>query len=105
MIGRRAMSRTTVKMAARPCAGQDAARATAAPAHRPSSLDTWARESSQMHQTVILIRNRATREALPRLIRPDVRDDLVRLGSDYGGWWVPAADVKPDVVAYCAGAG
>jgi hypothetical protein len=26
-------------------------------------------------------------------------------GSDYGGWWVPTADVKPDVVAYCAGAG
>jgi len=58
-----------------------------------------------MHPTVLRIRNRAAREALPLLLRPDVRDDLVRLGSDYGGWWVPAADVKPDVVAYCAGAG
>lgn len=58
-----------------------------------------------MHPTVLRIRNRAAREALPLLFRPDVRDDLVRLGSDYGGWWVPAGDVKPDVVAYCAGAG
>ncbi|BEP12756.1 hypothetical protein acdb102_10670 [Acidothermaceae bacterium B102] len=30
---------------------------------------------------------------------------LVRLGSAYGGWWVPESLLRKDVVAYCAGAG
>ena len=58
-----------------------------------------------MHPAFLRIRNRAAREALCHLLRPDVRDDLVRPGSKYGGWWVPAVDLKPGVVAYCAGAG
>jgi len=33
------------------------------------------------------------------------RADLVRLGSDYGGWIVPAALLNRDSVCYCAGAG
>jgi len=33
------------------------------------------------------------------------RNDLVRLGSPYGGWWVPASALTPESVAYCAGAG
>jgi FkbM family methyltransferase len=31
--------------------------------------------------------------------------DLVRLGSDYGGKWVPQTALRPGAVAYCAGAG
>jgi FkbM family methyltransferase len=30
---------------------------------------------------------------------------LVRLGSEYGGWWVPEASLRQGAVAYCAGAG
>jgi FkbM family methyltransferase len=32
-------------------------------------------------------------------------EDLVRLGSQYGGWWVPRSVLTPGAVAYCAGAG
>jgi len=31
--------------------------------------------------------------------------DLVRLGSDSGGWWVPGFVLRPGAVAYCVGAG
>ena len=30
---------------------------------------------------------------------------MVRLGTDYGGWWVPVACLLPGAVAFCAGAG
>lgn len=33
------------------------------------------------------------------------RSDLVRLGSQYGGWIVPAAAVQEDSICYCAGVG
>jgi FkbM family methyltransferase len=33
------------------------------------------------------------------------RDDLVRLGSDYGGWWVPEQAISTGGCAYCAGVG
>jgi len=32
-------------------------------------------------------------------------DGLERLGSSYGGWWVPKWSLLPGNVAYCAGAG
>lgn len=44
------------------------------------------------------------REALSRYLRPVPRPDLVRLGTDYGGWWVPDKS-GGGAVAYCAGAG
>jgi FkbM family methyltransferase len=33
------------------------------------------------------------------------RRDLIRLGSRYGGWWVPAGVLRRGTIAYCAGAG
>lgn len=33
------------------------------------------------------------------------RNDLVRLGSQYGGWIVPATAVRADAICYCAGVG
>jgi FkbM family methyltransferase len=52
-----------------------------------------------------LFRNRVTR-AVIRLLLPVVdRGDLVRLGSGYGGWWVPERLVRPGATAYCAGVG
>jgi FkbM family methyltransferase len=38
-------------------------------------------------------------------LRPSKPTDLVRLGTDYGGWWLPESILRPGAVAYCAGAG
>jgi FkbM family methyltransferase len=39
-------------------------------------------------------------------LRPRTRGrTLVRLGTDYGGWWVPEEIVGPGTIAYCGGAG
>lgn len=40
------------------------------------------------------------------MFRPDEnRSDLLRLGTSYGGWWVPSTVLGPDSVCYCAGVG
>lgn len=33
------------------------------------------------------------------------RADLLRIGSDYGGWTVPEALIEPEWICYCAGVG
>jgi FkbM family methyltransferase len=38
-------------------------------------------------------------------LRPSIGADLVRLGTDYGGWWLPEFILRPGAVAYCVGAG
>jgi FkbM family methyltransferase len=43
--------------------------------------------------------------AIFRTLTIGAREDLVRLGSPYGGWWVPRSVLTPGAVAYCAGAG
>jgi FkbM family methyltransferase len=35
----------------------------------------------------------------------EARDDLIRLGSGYGGWWIPAGSVDPSSIVYSAGVG
>jgi FkbM family methyltransferase len=37
--------------------------------------------------------------------RIHARNDLVRLGSQYGGWIVPALAMEADSICYCAGVG
>jgi FkbM family methyltransferase len=44
-------------------------------------------------------------ETVFRSVTTDARNDLVRLGSGYGGWWVPRSVLTPGAIAYCAGAG
>lgn len=39
------------------------------------------------------------------ILRPRPDGKLIRLGSDYGGWWVPERSVGEGRTAYCAGAG
>jgi FkbM family methyltransferase len=51
------------------------------------------------------IRYHAVRYALRALLRPAPPADLVRLGSDYGGWWVPEPAARSGAIAYCAGVG
>lgn len=40
-----------------------------------------------------------------KLFRVKPREDLVRIGSDYGGWWVPESLFGADSIVYLAGAG
>lgn len=39
------------------------------------------------------------------MLLPGPRTGLVRLGTSYGGWWVPAQSLRRGAVALCAGAG
>jgi len=55
--------------------------------------------------SVLKARNRLAREMLGAYLRPTRRLDLIRLGSAYGGWWIPGDSAKAGAVAYCAGAG
>lgn len=50
------------------------------------------------------LRQRAAAVAF-RAMTTGGREDLVRLGSRYGGWWLPRSVLSPGAVAYCAGAG
>lgn len=38
-------------------------------------------------------------------LRPQANEDLVRLGSDYGGWIIPRRLLRPGAICYCAGVG
>lgn len=52
------------------------------------------------------IRSRAVRGAFPLLFRADShRADLVRLGTPYGGWWVPGDLLGPESICYAGGVG
>lgn len=39
------------------------------------------------------------------MVQREQRDDLVRLGSRYGGWTVPSRLLPPGSICYCAGVG
>lgn len=48
---------------------------------------------------------RTLHTALRLLARRSSDTGLLRLGSSYGGWWVPKEVLVPGAVAYCGGAG
>lgn len=52
-----------------------------------------------------LLRNRLVRLAIRPWLPVHPRDDLERLGSDYGGWWVPVSLLGPNSVVYSLGIG
>ena len=56
---------------------------------------------------MLLWRVRAKSRAviIGRLVRVRSRPDLRRLGSPYGGWWVPLSLLSADSVCYLAGVG
>ncbi len=51
------------------------------------------------------LRNRITRLAIRFRLPIEERADLMRLGSGYGGWWVPEGLIRSGGIAYCAGVG
>ena len=52
-----------------------------------------------------VLRNRIIRTTVCARWQVQARSDLVRLGSDYGGWWVPENAIARGARAYCAGVG
>ena len=52
-----------------------------------------------------IIRHQVLVPLMNAYLRPSNPADLVRLGTDLGGWWVPEFIVRPGAVAYCVGAG
>jgi FkbM family methyltransferase len=45
------------------------------------------------------------RASLARGLRVQARSGIVKVGSSYGGWFVPLSDVRPEWVVYSVGAG
>jgi FkbM family methyltransferase len=68
-------------------------------------LSTTALERAAVTPLVRRIKLKAAEVVVPRLTRILPRDDLERLGSDYGGWWVPTGLIAADSVVYAAGVG
>ena len=61
---------------------------------------------SPMNHLATRLRTRLLREVFPFLYRLDQRrDDLVRIGSEYGGWWIPQDLLGPGSICYLAGVG
>lgn len=63
------------------------------------------RSPAGLRPFLLRVRNAVTRRVARLAFTCTPRHDLVRLGTDYGGWWVPDALVGPGTVAYCGGAG
>lgn len=57
------------------------------------------------HRRLRKLRNRYLPVVARRLFRPHTRLPLERLGSDYGGWFVPPALISAASVCYCVGVG
>lgn len=53
----------------------------------------------------VRLRSLVLSRALPRILGARQTVQLVRLGSDYGGWWIPVGAARPGKVAYLGGAG
>lgn len=50
-------------------------------------------------------RIRGLSRTFPAIFRRDVDTRVVRLGSEYGGWWIPPDMLGPDSICYLAGVG
>lgn len=50
-------------------------------------------------------RRYARRVVFRLMVRPRARADLLRLGTDYGGWIIPTSKIDAGSVCYCVGAG
>ncbi len=63
---------------------------------------------AQVSTELIRLRTGILTRLFPHLWRPEItaRDlHLIRLGTTYGGWWVPDRMLQPDSVCYSAGVG
>lgn len=51
------------------------------------------------------ISSKISRRVVRRLTPTSPREGLVRLGTEYGGWWVAPDALDADSICYCAGVG
>lgn len=51
------------------------------------------------------VRKRVLRQAAPLLLPVSHSTSMTRLGSEYGGWWIPNQALRRGGVAYCVGVG
>lgn len=57
-------------------------------------------------QRYMRVRTAVLARALPLLLgRHKGRVSMVRLGSQYGGWWIPSSGIGEGSICYCAGVG
>jgi FkbM family methyltransferase len=77
------------------------------PVARPSRPTPVAQIVDPIAEFSRKVMSRARRATFGTLIGalPTRPRGLVRLGTDYGGWWVPLDYIRPGAVAYCVGAG
>jgi FkbM family methyltransferase len=74
----------------------------------PACGRTVARSSALVKASTTRINSAVRRRWFARglaQVAIDARDDLVHLGTDYGGWVVPADLIEPDWLCYCVGIG
>lgn len=81
---------------------------TGSMSHDGSRRDSAQTLDTQAGAHVVILRR--LRSGLLRLVlrawlRPASDAALERVGSNYGGWWIPLSALAPGDVAYCAGAG
>lgn len=57
------------------------------------------------HQTLRRLRRKLFQQIVVRVLVRKRADDLVRLGSEYGGWWVPTSVLVPGTTVVSAGVG
>ena len=51
------------------------------------------------------VRVHALEQAFRALFRPSLAIEVARIGTDYGGWWVPPALIEQSSICYLAGVG
>jgi FkbM family methyltransferase len=56
-------------------------------------------------RVLIRLRTKLLRAVFPVLFPAHRRHDMVQLGTDYGGWWVPSSLVSSDWTCYLVGVG
>ena len=74
------------------------------PIDQPRSVQLETRKMSRMH-LVDKVKARSHNLAIEKLVRTKPRADMVRLGTSYGGWWLPQNLIDKQSICYLVGLG
>jgi FkbM family methyltransferase len=58
-----------------------------------------------MSSKFVEFRTRAMVGVMKRIFSVEAAPEMVRIGSSYGGWWIPSGHLNQESICYCAGAG
>jgi FkbM family methyltransferase len=70
-----------------------------------ATLIGWQRYGIAVRRVLIAFRTKVLHVVFPLAFRVHRRGDMVRLGTDYGGWWVPSSLVTSEWICYFVGVG